>query len=245
VDKMENPSVFTPVFIIALIPAFIAVFILFFTQEPPPQPITANKTKPKPNLDFRKYNRNLKFFFLAQFIFTLGNSSNQFLLLRSTNLGYALSSILVMYIIFNFTTALFSSQFGALGDKIGYKKLLVIGYSLYGVVYIAFGFITPGTRYLLWIFWPVYGIYYAITEGIEKAYTARMAPEHSRGTALGLYSTIVGIGLLPASIIAGFLFSMAPSVPFIFGGIMAIMTVVILVFFVRENRLEGGIAIPE
>lgn len=234
IDKMENPSAFYPLFIIALIPAFIAVFILFFAQEPQKDIGLVGKAKPKPNLDFRKYDRNLRLFFLAQFVFTLGNSSNQFLLLRSMGLGYTLSSILVMYMVFNFATSLFSTRFGALGDKIGYKKLLVSGYLLYGVVYIAFGFITPGSRYLLWIFWPVYGLYYAMTEGIEKAFTARLAPVNSRGTALGLYSTIVGIGLLPASIIAGFLFSLAPNAPFLFGGFMAIITVIILGFYVKE-----------
>ncbi len=233
-DKMTSPSAFYPIFIISLVPAFIGVLVLFFARDTDPGTENNSINKPKPNLDFRKYDRNLKLFFLAQFIFTLGNSSNQFLLLRSTNIGFALSSVLLMYIIFNFTTSVLSTQFGKLSDKIGCKKPLIAGYGLYAVVYIAFGFITADTGYLLWVFWPIYGLYYAMTEGVEKAFVARTAPEGSKGTALGFYNTIVGIGLLPASIIAGFLFSFLPSAPFVFGGIMSLTAVVILSFSVKE-----------
>ncbi|MCU0288118.1 MAG: MFS transporter [Acidobacteria bacterium] len=237
-DKMTEPSAFYPIFIISLVPAFIGVVILFFVKDTTPKIDSNNSFKPKPNLKFREYERNLQFFFLAQFIFTLGNSSNQFLLLRSTNLGFSLSPVLLMYIIFNFTTAIFATSFGKLSDKIGYKKLLIAGYSLYAAVYIGFGFITPGTGYLLWIFWPIYGLYYAMTEGVEKAFVALSAPVGSKGTALGFYNTIVGIGLLPASIIAGFLFSLLPRAPFIFGGIMAIAALIILSFFVKEDSFR-------
>lgn len=233
-DKMTSPSAFYPIFVISLVPAFIGVLVLFFARDTEPKTGNNITNKPKPNLDFRKYDRNLQLFFLAQFIFTLGNSSNQFLLLRSTNLGFALSSVLLMYIIFNFTTSVLSTQFGKLSDKIGCKKLLIAGYSLYAVVYIAFGFVTVDTGYLVWVFWPIYGLYYAMTEGVEKAFVARTAPEGSKGTALGFYNTIVGIGLLPASIIAGFLFSFLPSAPFIFGGIMTVTAVAILSFTVKE-----------
>lgn len=235
-DKMTTPSAFYPIFIISLVPAFIGVIVLFFAKDTEPKIGNNNVNKPKPNLNFRKYDRNLQLFFLAQFIFTLGNSSNQFLLLRSTNLGFSLSSVLLMYIIFNFTTSVFATQFGKLSDRIGCKKLLIAGYSLYAAVYIAFGFITAGSGYLLWLFWPVYGLYYAMTEGVEKAFVARTAPGGSKGTALGFYNTIVGIGLLPASIIAGFLFSFLPSAPFIFGGIMTLAALAILSFSVKEKR---------
>ena len=151
------------------------------------------------------------------------------------NLGHALPTIILMYLTFNLSTSLLSTGFGSLSDRIGRKKLLIAGYGLYAVVYIAFGFISHKTNSLLWFFWPLYGIYYAMTEGIEKAFVSDIAPKDSKATALGFYHTIVGVGLLPASIIAGILFSLLPSAPFLFGGAMAFVTVIILGFFVKKN----------
>lgn len=238
VDTRHDPKAFYPIFVIALIPAFIGVVFLFFVKE---KEVVCEKgnEKPKPNLNFRKYDKNLQVFFLAQFLFTLGNSSNQFLLLRSTSLGYTLSSVIVMYMVFNLVTSLLSTSSGTLSDRIGRKKLLLAGYSVYAFVYTAFGFIGSSTSMLLWIFWPIYGLYYAMTEGVEKAYVSDTAPKESKATALGFYNTIVGIGLLPASLIAGFLFSVSPSAPFLFGGAMAVITVIIVACFVEEEARVG------
>jgi len=233
---LKDLNSFYTLFLISIIPAFIGVIFLFFIKEKKLQIVqTAKNQKPKPNLNIRQYDKNLQIFFLAQLIFTLGNSSNQFLLLRSMNLGHALPTVILMYLIFNLSTSLLSTGFGSLSDRIGRKKLLIAGYGLYAVVYIAFGFISHKTNSLLWFFWPLYGIYYAMTEGIEKAFVSDIAPKDSKATALGFYHTIVGIGLLPASIIAGILFSLLPSAPFLFGGAMSIVTVIILCFFVKKN----------
>lgn len=231
---VRDLDAFYTLFLISIIPAFIGVLFLFFTRETAGSGKQGND-RPKPNLDIRKYDRNLRIFFLAQFIFTLGNSSNQFLLLRSMDLGYMLSTVILMYVIFNFTTSALSSAFGSLSDRIGRKKLLMAGYALYATVYIAFGFISTATGFLLWVFWPLYGLYYAMTEGVEKAFVADIAPENSRATALGFYHTIIGIGLLPASVIAGFLFTAHPGFPFILGGALAVLTVLILGFGVKEK----------
>ena len=237
---LKDLNSFYILFLISIIPAFIGVTFLFFIKEKKLQTAQTTKTqKPKPNLNIRQYDKNLQIFFLAQLVFTLGNSSNQFLLLRSMNLGYALSTVVLMYLIFNLSTSLLSTGFGSLSDRIGRKKLLIAGYGLYAVVYIAFGFISHKTNFLLWFFWPVYGIYYAMTEGIEKAFVSDIAPKDSKATALGFYHTIVGVGLLPASIIAGILFSLLPNAPFIFGGALALFAVTILGFFVKEKGSEG------
>lgn len=237
---LKDLNSFYTLFLISIIPAFIGVTFLFFIKERKLHTAyTVKNKKPKPNLNIRQYDKNLQIFFLAQLVFTLGNSSNQFLLLRSMNLGYTLSTVVLMYLIFNLSTSLLSTAFGSLSDRIGRKKLLIAGYGLYAVVYIAFGFISHKTNFLLWFFWPVYGIYYAMTEGIEKAFVSDIAPKDSKATALGFYHTIVGVGLLPASIIAGILFSLLPNAPFIFGGALALFAVAILGFFVKEKGAEG------
>jgi MFS family permease len=133
------------------------------------------------------------------------------------------------------TASLLKVFFGSFSDRIGRKKVLMAGYGLYAAVYIAFGCISPKTNFLLWFFWPVYGVYYAMTDGVEKAFVSGIAPKGSRATALGFYNTIVGAGLLPASIIAGILFSVLPSAPFLFGGATALVTVAVIGFFVGEG----------
>jgi MFS family permease len=140
-----------------------------------------------------------------------------------------------MYMLFNLTTSVLSTAFGSMSDRIGRKKLLLAGYSLYAVVYIAFGFIPESSNYFLWIFWLLYGVYYAMTEGVEKAFVSGIAPADSKATALGFYHTITGVALLPASVIAGLLFAYYPGFPFVFGGVMASTAILLLAVGVREK----------
>ncbi|MBN1696232.1 MAG: MFS transporter [Spirochaetales bacterium] len=236
--NLKSFDSFSAVFLISLIPAFIGVIFLFFLKDKPKVSSGNSADKPLPDLAPDKYNTNLKWFFLSQFIFTLGNSSNLFLMLRSMDLHISLPLVVVMYLVFNLCSSVLSPFFGALSDRIGRKIVLLAGYCLYAVVYAAFGFITPGANLLLWVFWPVYGVYYALTEGVEKAFVAENAPAGAKATALGFYHMIVGIGLLPASIIAGVLFSIMPGLPFFTGGGFAFLSVLILLFLVKEKSAD-------
>ena len=227
---------FYAVFAVSIIPAALGVVFLFFVKEPSAAH-SPGTTPPRPNLDLRRYDRNLRFFFLAQAIFTLGNSSNQFLLLRSMNLGFALPAVVLMYLLYNLSSSLLSVPFGSLSDRIGFRKVLVAGYSLYGITYAAFGVVAHGSI-LLWALWLFYGAYAAMTEGMEKAFVANLAPRGATATALGFSHTIVGIGLLPASLVAGLLFSLHPAAPFLFGAITSAVTVIILLGAVRDPSTE-------
>ena len=239
--NLHDIKAFYMLFLISIVPAAIGVVFLFFIKEPRQAPGDPSfLTRSEPTLNFRKYDRNLQLFFLSQAFFTLGNSSNQFLLLRSMDLGHSLSSVILMYLLFNLSCTVLSTFFGSLSDRVGRKKILMFGYALYGLVYLSFGFISPETHQMLWVFWGIYGIYCAMTEGCEKAFVADLAPPGSRSTALGFLHTIIGIGLLPASLIAGFLFLWFPGAPFIFGGVASGIAVWILGICVKE----GGKKLP-
>lgn len=233
--NLRDMDSFFTIFLISIVPAFIGVFFLFLVREKKEAHHDA-PNRPKPTLSMSGYDRNLKVFFAAQLLFTLGNSSNQFLLLRSMNLGHTLPDTVLMYILFNLASTLLSVPFGSFSDRLGRKWILAAGYALYAGVYAAFGFITPGTSALLWLFWPVYGVYYAMTEGVEKAYVSDIAPAGSRGTALGFHHTVTGLGLLPASLIAGALFTVHPSAPFIFGGAASAISVIVLAAGTKNIR---------
>lgn len=237
---------FLPIFWLALVPAFLGAAALFFLREPredrlPPTPETAADVEresgapPAAFLDLRRYNRNLLLFYVSIALFTLGNSSNQFLLLRSADLGLALRDTLLLYFVFNLTVTALARRAGALSDRWGRKPLLVAGFLVYALVYAGFGLITPENRGWLWGLWPLYGVYYALTEGVEKAFVARLAPPDSRASALGYAHWIHGLGLLPASVGAGLLYALSPAAPFLAGAGCALLAAAILAALVRET----------
>lgn len=233
---IRNLKSFYFLFVLSIIPALIGVFFLFWIHEKRDDSAPSGE-RPRPNLNLKQYSRPLKAFFLAQFLFTLGNSSNQFLLLRSMSLGYALSSVILMYLLFNLSTTLLSTYFGSWSDRIGRKKPIVLGFFLYALVYLAFGWVRPEFKWMLWPLWISYGLYYALTESTGTSLVSDLSPKGSRATALGFYHTIAGIGLFPASLIAGFLYSVNPGLPFLFGGAMSLLSVAVVLRFVR---VEGN-----
>ncbi len=207
------------VFLFSLIPAFFGVLFLFLVKEKKKEQTQSSK-----RLEFKwsALDKRLRLFLIFTFIFTLGNSSNLFLLLRAKNLGGSVGLVILMYLAYNITYFLSSYPAAYLSDKIGRKKLLVSGYFFYGLVYL--GFAVSHSLTMLWLLFAVYGLYIGFTEGVEKALVADIAPQNLRATAMGLHATLVGIGLLPASLFAGLLWKfLGASTPFYFGGVMGVV----------------------
>ena len=226
---------FKNIFLISIIPAILGVLILFLVKEKRVVPAQAKGKKPeffcpvvKPEAGlrlaekWRALDRRLKLFLVFTFVFTLGNSSNQFLLLRAQNLGNPLPVVILLYLFYNLSYAVVSYPAARLSDKIGRKKLLVLGYLFYALVYL--GFALNKSPQNFWFLFGFYGLYIGFTEGTEKALVADIAPSGLRATALGLHAALVGIGLLPASIFAGLLWKfLAPQAAFYFGSLMGLV----------------------
>lgn len=223
-----NITNYTRIFLWSLVPALLGVFILFFSRE---KTKSIWQKKEKLKFQWKRLPMKLRLFLIFVFIFALGNSSNQFLILRAKSLGYTITTVLLLYLFYNITYGVLSFPVGRLSDKIGRKKILIIGYLIYGLVYLGFGLI--GKSALLWILFGIYGLYSAFTEGIEKAFVSDIAQPELRGTLIGLHSTLVGIGLLPASLIAGALWQVfGASAPFLFGGVLGIISAIGLIFII-------------
>lgn len=213
------------VFMISIIPAIIALCVLGFVKEK--KELSNAKTQKNLLQGFKGIDKQLKAFLIIAFIFTLGNSSNAFLILRAQNTGVNPSHVILLYFIYNLTASLFAFPLGKLSDRIGRKNLLVVGYVLFAIVYIGFAFV-KNTITVICLFF-LYGIYTALTAGVERAYIAEVAPPSFKGTMLGMHSTLVGIALLPASIIAGILWDfVSPVAPFLYGGTLALIAAISL-----------------
>jgi MFS family permease len=217
------------VFLWSLVPGVLGVAVLFFIREKKPEAHTHAK---KLQFHWRSLDKRLRAFLTLSFIFTLGNSSNTFLLLRAKDQGAPLAQVILLYLAYNVVYMLFSYPAAKLSDFIGRKKLLVAGYLCYGLVYLGFG-LNAGMQNF-WLLFGIYGIYMGCTEGVEKALLADIAPSEVRATTMGLHATLVGIGLLPASILAGLLWKFfGAAAPFYFGGVMGIVASVGLWFVLR------------
>lgn len=208
---------FRLIFVISFIPALIGVLILqFFVKEvrKPVQP------KERINVSWRNFGAKYNWFLLISLIFSLGNSSDVFLILRSKDLGLSTILVVLAYVIYNITYAALSYPAGLMADKIGYRKVLFAGFFIFALVYA--GFALTNSAVSVWVFFAVYGFYIAFTEGVSKAYIADLAPKDQVGTAIGLYYTITGVAVLFASLVAGWLWgAYGAAGPFYYGSAMA------------------------
>ena len=229
-------------FILSVIPAVLGLcMFLFVRQAPAPAP-------PKKREPFwrnaKQLDRQLLLYLAVVFLFTLGNSSNTFLLLRAQDAGFNDVSVILLYFLCNAVAGALSMPFGRLSDKIGRKKLLVPGYLAFALCY--FGFAFTRTQALMVVIFVLYGAYTAMIAGVERAFVAELAPPALKGTMLGLQATVAGAALLPASVIAGALYdAKGPAAPFVFGAALSLAAAVILMVLMREISNQKEIQEPK
>ena len=179
-------------------------------------------------------------FLVIMLLFTLGNSSDAFLILRSQNVGVSPTDITLVIALFNLISALAAIPAGRLSDRIGRRKAIVIGWGVYSLTYLGFALVR--SPLLVWGLYALYGLYYALTEGAAKAMVAELVPEANRGAAYGLYNASIGIMALPASLLAGVLWNqISPSAPFAFGALIAFLAFIGILFLPKLSSAKGNI----
>jgi MFS family permease len=264
-------------FFLALIPGVLAVLtVIFFVKEVAPK----NNNSKLFKFSIKDFDRNFRVYLMIMVLFTLGNSSDAFLLFRVeeairksgavTDLVNSIGplhnmisgfgteenqskvvNILFLPLIwafFHIIKVTFSTYLGALSDKIGRKIVITVGWVIYAFVYICFAllvFLSPKLQIIAtFVLFAIYALFYAFSEGTEKAFVADLVKDEYRGTAFGLFNFAVGLGALPASIIFGFLYSyfdklipgFGGTVAFGFGGLLAIVSMILLAVLVKEPK---------
>ncbi len=221
--------------LVGIVPAVLALVVLFsFVRE-------GKKARPEDNagIEIKKslsktgFDIRFKLFLAVMAVFTLGNSSDFFVILRAQDLEAPLVQVTLMLVLFNITYAAVSWPAGRLSDKLGRRGMITIGWAVYALVYL--GFAVSTSLWQIWLLFAAYGIYYGIVEGVARAFVADLVPVEKRGTAYGFYHGVVGMTLLPASLIAGWLWdAVNPAAPFYFGAGLAFLAMIGLMALVRE-----------
>lgn len=218
------------VFIIGGIVAFITIILIsIFVAEKSGR----EKIQVDSKIDFSLLKGKFLLFFITMLVFTLGNSSDAFLILRAENVGVSPVVIPVIIAVFNLLYAALSIPSGILSDKIGRVNVIRLGWFIYAITYI--GFALAKAQWHIWLLYMVYGIYYSTTEGVAKSLVTHLVNEDVRGTAFGLYNASIGLLAIPSSTIAGILWDKySPSTPFFFGAICAILAIILITLFKIE-----------
>jgi len=222
--------------LIGIIPAALAVFILVrFVRERAPKPSADRRSRLgfNPFKLIASFDTRFKIFLVVMALFTLGNSSDFFVILRAQNMGSPVFQILLMLVLFNATYAAIALPAGRLSDRLGRRRVIALGWGIYALIYLGFAFASEVWQ--IWLLFAGYGAYYGVVEGAARAFVADLVPAEKRGTAYGLYHGVVGLTLLPASLIAGWLWqAYSPSAPFLFGAGLAALATIGMMVFVRE-----------
>jgi len=226
------------VFLLAAIPGFLAVLLIILKvhdirREP--------ATGPASQVLGRLPDGRLRPYLLILFLFTLGNSSDAFLLLKASQVGVPTVRIAQLWAFFHLVKMLSAMPFGALSDRIGRRGVIVAGWSTYALAYAGFALASSETQ--IWVLFALYGLFYGMTEGVEKAYVADLANPAERGHAFGWFNFAVGIGALPASLIFGLVWQWRGShAAFLYGGLLAGMAALLLLMSTRPDQVPTGTA---
>lgn len=226
-----KPDSFRLIFLLAAIPGLLGVIVLIYGIK------EAKKKKESllQKFKFRDFPKRFYLFLFIIFIFTLGNSTDALLIVKANEVGVKVTFIPLVYLISSIVSVALAIPFGSLSDRIGREKLLIAGFLIYAVVYFGFGF-TGNIQTIIALF-ALYGVHSASTDGVQKALVSDLVDKNKKGTGLGMYNALLGITLLPASLIAGLLYDKVnSSIPFYFGAATAALSAILMTVFVVTKQ---------
>ena len=216
------------IFLFALIPGIVSVLIIFFIKEKNAPPRQKRK-EVSVKLSLGELPVNLKVFIVVSSIFALGHFGYAFLLLRAKNIGLADNMAILLYVLFYIVYSICTVPLGMLSDRIGRKPILTGGYLIFGIT--SFGLIFTSSLYSILLLFVLYGIFYAMIDGTQRAFVVDLAPQHLKGTALGVFHTAIGLVALPGGYVAGLLWDkVCPEATFVYGFTLTVTSAVLLIF---------------
>jgi MFS family permease len=226
---------FRLVFWFSMIPGLIAVaIIVFFIKD-----TGGAGRRVKIEVSLKDFKWRYIAFVSVVTLFSIGNSSDVFLILRATDIGINKVHVPLLYLSFNLTYSLVSFPAGIISDRIGRRRVILTGFLLFGIIY--WGFARSTEVWHIWVLFQAYGVFMGITEGIHRAYLGALVPENLKATGYGIFHTCVGLAVLPASIIAGYLWdTYGPHATFYFGTITAFSSAILFLIITLMDRKKGN-----
>jgi len=233
------PLNYSYIFLLATIPAILGVLtIIIFIKE-----AKAEKKETTNKISLKLLPKKFYFFLIIIFVFTLGNSADALLLVKTSETGIDKSYIPFVYMLFNTISVLLAIPIGKLSDRIGREKLIILGFLVYAIVYYFFGRFNSINVFIF--LFMLYGFYSALTDGSQKAMISDIVSKDLKGTGFGIYHAVLGITLLPASLIAGLLYDKVNSnAPFYFGSVMALIATILMIIFTITVKKKEKLTLP-
>ena len=224
------------VFWLSMIPGVIAVMLIIFFITEKKTPGKSGASRPK--LTWDHFDWRFKFFLVISGIFALGNSSDVFLILRAQQVGISATMIPVIYLVFNLVYSISAVPSGMAADRFGKKRIIFAGFALFAVLYLGFAMVSGTTG--VWLLFGLYGLFMGLTEGIQKAFLTTIIPVDFKATAFGIFNSVVGMAMLPASLVGGFLWDkVSPSATFYFGSATAALSALLFIIFMISVKTNG------
>ena len=230
--KSTGAESYKAVFAWSMIPVGLSLLMFFFIRD-----YTRNRPPMRREhfwKNVRQLDGSLKLYLVIAFVFTLGNSSNAFLLLRANAVGFSSADVILLYFLYNVVSAALAIPFGKRSDTVGRKRVLVAGYAVFSLTYLGFAF--AASKAMIIAAFVLYGFYTALIAGVERAFIAEITPPAIKGTMLGFHSTLVGVALFPASLLAGLFWNTFGAwAPFVFGALMSAAAAALLGIFFHSK----------